>query len=85
MTTTSETAIREIKDLILGLDKRLDTLDKNLEVRGVKLDAINQHLDDLKQQVNKQDNRFWGLFLALFIALLGIIGKVLFFPPQSIG
>lgn len=84
MTTISDTDLKELKDLILGLDKRLDSLDKNIEVQGVKLDAINQRLDDLREQVNKQDNRFWGLFLALFIALLGIIGKVLFFPPQSI-
>jgi hypothetical protein len=84
MTTISDTDLKELKDLILGLDKRLDSLDKNIEVQGVKLDAINQRLDDLREQVNKQDNRFWGLFLALFIALLGVIGKVLFFPPQSI-
>ncbi len=85
MTTTSDTDLKELKDLILSVDKRLDTLDKKIEVQGVKLDAISQRLGDLKEQVDKQDNRFWGLFLALFIALLGIIGKVLFFPAQSIG
>jgi peptidoglycan hydrolase CwlO-like protein len=85
MTTTAETDIKELKELILNLDKRFNELDKKNEVQGVKLDVINQRLDDLKEQIGRQDNRFWGLVVALFVVLLGIIGKVLFFPSQPIG
>jgi hypothetical protein len=59
-------------------------MDKKIEVQGSKLDAVNQRLDNLKEQIGRQDSRFWGLVLALFVALLGIVGKVLFFPSQSI-
>jgi chromosome segregation ATPase len=106
MATVSDTDLKELKELILGLDGRLDRLDqkvesldqkveslgqnvgeldKKAEVQAAKLEAINQRLDDLRDQFNKQDNRFWGLFLALFITLIGIVGKVLLFPSNLIG
>ena len=44
-----------------------------------QLKAIKENLKDIKQQTEKQDNRFWSLMLALFIALFGAVAKVWFF------
>ncbi len=45
-----------------------------------KLDSINNSLNDLKQQSEKQDGRLWLLVTGLFLTLLGAVAKIVFFP-----
>ncbi|NJK29146.1 MAG: hypothetical protein HC851_04895 [Acaryochloris sp. RU_4_1] len=51
MTQTTDT---EIRDLILGLDKKLDALDKKVEVSATRTDkrlkALETQVSDLKKQ-----------------------------------
>ena len=90
MTTSADS---DIKDLLIGLEKRLDEkintldkkidgLDKKIEVQTSKMEGMNQRLDDLKEQVNKQDNRFFSLIGILATALFGILAKVVFLPSS---
>jgi hypothetical protein len=84
MTQATDNDIRELRDLILGLDKKMDGFDKRLEVFQARteeqLNAINKRIDSLEQRGNAQETRFWGLVTLLATALLGILGKVIFFP-----
>ncbi len=101
MSPVTDTDLREIRDLILNLDKKLDvfmartderlnavdqritTLDTSLNKRIDSLDtSLNKRIDSLENRANGQETRFWGLVALLATALLGIIGKVVFFPKQ---
>jgi len=92
MTQTTDT---EIRDLILGLDKKIDALDKKLEITAARTDErlkaletqvvdykknTDTQLTDIKLQLRSQDNRLWGFLAALFLAVLGFAAKLLLFP-----
>ena len=51
----------EIKDLILTLDK--------------KIDSLTQKVDLIDENIKKQDARLWGLILLILAACLGAILK----------
>ncbi len=95
MTQATDNDIRELRDLILGLDKKMDGFDKRLEVFQARTEeqlkatgqgiadldkSLNKRIDSLEQRGNAQETRFWGLVTLLATALLGILGKVIFFP-----
>jgi hypothetical protein len=88
MTQATDNDIRELRDLILGLDKKMDGFDKRLEVFQARteeqLNAINKRIYSLEQRGNAQETRFWGLVTLLATALLGILGKVIFFPIDKV-
>jgi predicted nucleic acid-binding Zn-ribbon protein len=65
MTSATDTDIREIKDLIQGLDKKIEGLDKRMEVGFAKLEGqINTVEAKLEGKIDKLDERtklgFWG-------------------------
>lgn len=91
MTQATDTDIRELRDLILGLDKKLDGMDKRLEVFQARTDerfnsidqrfnSIDQRLGSLEDRTKSQDSRLWTFVTALVLAALGIIAKLAFFP-----
>jgi hypothetical protein len=41
---------------------------------------MEKRFDGLKDEVKSQNNRFWTLVLALFVALFGAIAKIWFLP-----
>jgi t-SNARE complex subunit (syntaxin) len=45
MTQSTDTDIREIRDLILGLDRKIETLDKKVEVNAARTDERLNSLD----------------------------------------
>ncbi len=58
MTQTTDIDLREIRDLILGLDKKIDDLDKRVEVNAARTDerlkALEGQVSDLKSQLKEQ-------------------------------
>ncbi|NCJ05166.1 hypothetical protein GS597_01255 [Synechococcales cyanobacterium C] len=84
MTQATDSEIREIRDLILGMDKKIDGLDKRLEVFQARTDeqfkSIDQRLSTLENRVAAQDSRLWTFVSALVLALIGLLAKLAFFP-----
>jgi SMC interacting uncharacterized protein involved in chromosome segregation len=85
--TTTNSDIKELKDLIIGLDKKLDrtqfdlekkidSIDKKIEVLGEKISgeikALDIKVDSIDRRLDKveisQKNQIW--------ALIGILGTV---------
>ncbi|ACK73046.1 conserved hypothetical protein [Gloeothece citriformis PCC 7424] len=88
MSTVSESDIKELKEFINSrfdeLTSQVGAIDKKLDIyiakTDEKLNYIEQNLNDLKKQSEKQDNRLWLLISGLFLTMLGAIAKFLFFP-----
>jgi hypothetical protein len=84
MTQATDTDIREIRDLLLGMDKKLDVHMAKTEEQLKGIDArfagIDSQLADIKVQLRSQDNRLWTFVGALFVAGCGAIAKFAFFP-----
>jgi seryl-tRNA synthetase len=91
VTQATDTDIREIRDLLLGLDKKIDGVDKKLDVHiakteeqfkslGVQVSDLKTDVADIKVQLRSQDNRLWTFVGALFLAVLGFLAKFAFFP-----
>ncbi len=87
MKTTTDSDIKELKELIIGLDKKLDrtqfdlekkidSIDKKIEVSGEKISgeikALDIKIDSIDKRLDKveisQKNQIW--------ALIGILGTV---------
>ncbi len=73
MTQATDTNIREIKDLILGLDKKIDEVKTDLKI-------IDTRLIEVEKKIDKQDTRLWTFGGIILAASLGIIVKLLAFP-----
>jgi septal ring factor EnvC (AmiA/AmiB activator) len=68
-----------------AVDQKIDALDKSLSQRIDALDSsLNKRIDSLEQRGNGQETRFWGLVAILSTTLLGILGKVVFFPVDKL-
>jgi tetrahydromethanopterin S-methyltransferase subunit G len=59
------------------LHKRLDDVNAQLNKR---LDDTNSQIAQLQGRVTSQTNWFIGIFTVLVTGLLGILGKIAFFP-----
>jgi hypothetical protein len=72
--------IREIKDLILGLDKKIDEV--KTEIRGLdkKIDIIDIRLVEVEKKIDKQDTPLWAFGGIILAVCLGTIVKLLAFP-----
>ncbi|WP_036531858.1 hypothetical protein [Neosynechococcus sphagnicola] len=81
MTQATDT---EIRDLILGLDKKIDGLDKKLDIfiaqSTEQFKGVNQRLDTIEKRIESQDGRVWGILLVTLSAALAVAGKLAFFP-----
>jgi hypothetical protein len=68
MTQTTDTDLQELKDLIKGLDQKIDL--GFLEVKG-ELNLVNTRLTLVETSITKLDNRLWTFIGVLFTATLG--------------
>ena len=66
MTQATDTDIRELKDLILGIDKKIDVMDTRLI--------------EVEKKIDKQDSRLWAFGGIVLTAALGIAIKLLAIP-----
>jgi hypothetical protein len=73
MTQATDTDIREIKDLILGLDKKIDEVKTDLKI-------IDTRLIEVEKKIDKQDTLLWTFGGIILAAALGTIVKLLAFP-----
>jgi septation ring formation regulator EzrA len=75
MAQRTESDLRELKDLIQGLDKKIDLLDKKVElgfsdVNG-KLDVIDTRLTTVEAGLIKLDSRLWAFIGLCLTTTLG--------------
>jgi hypothetical protein len=75
MAQKTESDLRELKDLIQGLDKKIDLLGKKVElgfsdVNG-KLDVINTRLTTVEAGLIKLDSRLWSFIGLCLTTTLG--------------
>ena len=91
MTQATDTDLQQIRDLLLGLDKKVDHIDRNLEIFQARTDerfnsidqrfsSLDQRMGSLEDRTKAQDSRLWTFVTALIVAALGIIAKLAFFP-----
>jgi peptidoglycan hydrolase CwlO-like protein len=87
MTQATDTDIRELKDLILGLDKKIDAIDRKVDdvrtdirVMDTRLIEVEKKVDKLDGKIDKQDNRLWTFGGIILTASLTALGKLIFFP-----
>ncbi|NJK29932.1 MAG: hypothetical protein HC940_07165 [Acaryochloris sp. SU_5_25] len=85
----------EIRDLILGLDKKIDALDKKVEVSAARTEerfnsidqrftSLETQVADIRVQLRSQDNRLWAFIVALFLAVFGFAAKLILFPGGQV-
>jgi hypothetical protein len=84
MTQMTDVDLRELRDLILGLDKRVEVFAAETKERfnsiDQRFDSVEQRLGSLEDKVKAQDNRIWSFLTALILALVGLLAKLAFFP-----
>jgi chromosome segregation ATPase len=68
---------KRLDDTNTNLNKRLDDTNANLNKR---LDDTNSQITQIQTKINGQTNWFIGIFSILVTGLLGIFGKIAFFP-----
>lgn len=83
----SELKQKDIPDLKLAQTKNETELKRVEEIVSSKIDGMSKRLDDtntqivqLQTRINGQTNWFIGIFSILVTGLLGIFGKIAFFP-----
>lgn len=84
MSTVTEADIKELKDLI---NNRFDKLSEDITDIKVKLakiesktDGLEKRVDDLNGRLNIMTIGFLSIVGVLVTGILGIIGKIAFFP-----
>jgi peptidoglycan hydrolase CwlO-like protein len=80
MTQATDTDIRELKDLMLGLDKKIDGLDQKIDEVKVDLKIVDTRLVEVEKKIDKQDTRLWAFGGIILAAALGTIVKLLALP-----
>ena len=66
-------AIADLKDLILGVDRKIDDVKSDLKV-------IDTRLVEVEKKIDKQDARLWAFGAIILTASLGIVVKLLSIP-----
>jgi hypothetical protein len=79
MTQATDSDIKELKDLILGLDKKIDDTRADIRVMDVRLTSIENRLISLENRFTGLDNRLSGFGALILTSALAVIGKVFFF------
>ncbi|MDJ0717867.1 MAG: hypothetical protein QNJ54_27210 [Prochloraceae cyanobacterium] len=85
--------LKEVKEEVKQVKEDVKKLEIGQAKNSEKLNGIVTRLDgfektvdgrfgNLETQVNKQDNRFWAFILLLGSSLVGILGKLVFFPTK---
>lgn len=91
MTAVTDSDLRELKDLILGMDKKLDiyiartderfnTIDEKFKSIDQRFDQVDRRIDDLNSRLNTLTFGIFSIVGVFATGILGIVGKVVFFP-----
>ncbi len=84
MPTVTESDLKEIKDLITDLKINQVRMEERLSGQIIALDekvsGIDKRLDIIEGRVNSLTGWLIGILFAFVGGLLGILGKIAFFP-----
>jgi hypothetical protein len=84
MPTVTESDLKEIKDLITNLTinqvKMEERLSGQINALDEKVSGIDKRLDIIEGRVNSLTGWLIGILFAFVGGLLGILGKIAFFP-----
>lgn len=84
MVTVTESDLKEIKDLITNLTINQVRMEERLSGQIIALDekvsGIDKRLDIIEGRVNGLTGWLIGILFAFMGGLLGILGKIAFFP-----
>ncbi len=74
MTQATDSDIKDLTSLILGIDKKIDEVRSDLRIMDARLIEVEKKVDKLDGRFDKLDNRLW-LFAMLILgsALTAII------------
>jgi pyruvate kinase len=83
----TETEIKDIKDLMIGLDKKIDAVALQLNAVDKKVDdirsdlrVVDTRLIEVEKKIEKQDSCLWWFIGVILTASLATIFKLLAFP-----
>ena len=93
MTQATDTDIRELKDLIQGLDRKIDGLDKKIDLGFANVDiklaeikgdikTLDTRVVEVENKLDKQDTRLWAFGGIILTAALGLTIKLLAFADH---
>jgi septal ring factor EnvC (AmiA/AmiB activator) len=71
MTQVTDTDIRELKDLITGLDKKIDGIDQKIDDLKADVRVMDTRLTEVEKKIDKQDARLWAFVGVLFTIAFG--------------
>jgi hypothetical protein len=84
MPTVTESDLKEIKDLVTNLTinqvKMEERLSGQMNALDEKVSGIDKRLDIIEGRVNSLTGWLIGILFAFVGGLLGILGKIAFFP-----
>jgi pyruvate kinase len=87
MPEITETGIKDIRDLMIGLDKKIDAVALQLNAVDKKVDdirsdlrVVDTRLIEVEKKIEKQDSRLWWFIGVILTASLATIFKLLAFP-----
>ncbi|MBF2099143.1 MAG: hypothetical protein IGQ88_12335 [Gloeomargaritaceae cyanobacterium C42_A2020_066] len=72
---------QRITDLDRRMDQRIGDLEKRIDQR---FDDVDQRLDRTDKRLDTQEGRFWGFVAIIVTALIGLLGKLAFFPSGPV-
>jgi predicted nuclease with TOPRIM domain len=95
LTTAVESVQSDIRDIKLSQARTEERIKSLAELTDQRFSAaqqqvsaldtsLNKRIDSFEQRGNGQETRFWSLVAILATTLLGILGKVVFFPIDKL-
>ena len=76
MTQATDTDIRELKDLILGLDRKIDDIKSDIRVIDTRLIEVEKKIEKLDTRIDRLDNRLWVFLSALLTITIGTLSTL---------
>lgn len=87
MAAVTENDLKELKDLIIDLKLNQVRMEERLsgQISGLdeKISGIDKRLDIIEGRVNGLTGWLIGILFILITGLLGLLGKVAFFPGTN--
>ena len=80
MTGFTESDIKELKDLIIGLKEDIKRIEIGQAEIKAKVEGLDKRVDDINSRLNIMTVGFLSIVGVMTTGISGIIGKVVFFP-----
>ncbi|AFZ34301.1 hypothetical protein Sta7437_0707 [Stanieria cyanosphaera PCC 7437] len=73
----------EIKKDISNLDLKIESVKGDIKGLSEKVDGIDKRVSLLETRVKDQDTRLWTFVVGIFLALFGLLAKMVFFSSGN--